>query len=105
MERMVTKLDEPGPIISMGMNMNVSMDGSDAGGSFTSTGTVGSKRGLPSPGGPREGGALKRVKVQQPTDAQLASTVFKKFVNSALDERAVVGFSHPSGVVGGMAVG
>jgi len=92
MERTVTKLDEPGAIMSVGVSMDVSMDGSDASGSFTSTGTVGSKRGPPSPAGPREGGALKRVKVQQGTDAQLANMVFKKLVNSALDERAVVGF-------------
>lgn len=96
LERMVTKLDELRPIMSMGMNMNVSMERSDVGGSFTSTSTVGTKRGPPSPGRPGEREALKRIKVQQTTDAQLASMVFKKFVNNALDERAVVGLTPPS---------
>ena len=83
--------------LEMNLSMEMSLDGaSDISGSFTSVASNGSKRGPPSPG-PEGGFPLKRVKLTEGLrsngDAQLAATVFKKFVNSALDEKAAVGLS------------
>lgn len=83
------------------LDLNMSLNESDnlvGGVHFTSRAGTGSKRGPQLPG-IEKGLPLKRVKLAEaneggkisPGDAQLASTVFKKFVNSALDEKAMVG--------------